>query len=105
METAKWPKTIGLQVKQPQRSTQKQKPIEENENATTASYVLAQRDPTTGPRMEFVQPAEQFCTSFAARGTILYKQRQLFFLKNAMILGRKRNFVDRFQLKTFFFFF
>ena len=47
---------------------------------------LSQRGPTTGPRNNFVQAAATF------------------FLKNAMILGRKRNFVDRFQLKTFFFF-
>ena len=46
---------------------------------------LDQRGPTTGPRMEFVRPAEQFCTSL-----VDYKQRQpFFFLKNAMILGRK----------------
>ena len=33
--------------------------------------VLFQRGPTTGPRMEFVRPAEQFCTSLVDR-----KQRQ-----------------------------
>ena len=27
------------------------------------TFAIAQRGPTTGPRMEFVRPAEQFCTS------------------------------------------
>ena len=45
---------------------------------------LVQRGPTAGPRMEFVRPAEQFCTSL-----VDYKQRQPFSLENAMILGRK----------------
>ena len=45
-------------------------------------YELDQLGPTTGPQMEFVQPAEQFCTSL-----VDCKQWQLFFLKNTMILG------------------
>ena len=31
--------------------------------SSTPSNQLGQRGPTTGPRMEFVRPAEQFCTS------------------------------------------
>ena len=38
-------------------------------------YILRQRGPTMGPLMEFVRPAEQFCTSL-----VDHKQRQpLFF--------------------------
>ena len=42
---------------------------------------LTQRSPTKGPRMEFVRPAEQVL-SITSSGN-------LFFLKNAMILGPK----------------
>ena len=44
-----------------------------NKNLCT-NYYIDQRGPTTGPRMEFVRPAEQFCTSL-----VDHKQRQLFF--------------------------
>ena len=65
------------------------------ESSPLKHFDLSQRGPTTGPR-----PAEQFCTSL-----VNYKQWQPFFLENAMILDENRNFGDRFQLKTFFFFF
>ena len=45
---------------------------------------LDQRGPTTGPRMEFVRPAEQFCTSL-----VDYKQRQPFFFKERYDFGTK----------------
>ena len=55
-----------------------------------SAHVSNQRGPTMGPRaacssrMEFVRHAEQVC-----RSLVDYKQRQPFFLENAMILGRK----------------
>ena len=54
---------------------------------------VSQRGPTTSPRNNFAQ-----VLSITSSGN-------LFFLENAKILGRNRNLGDRFQSKTFFFFF